>query len=321
MRADITLSFIGRKIGTYTGDGVEYCGDLDFDDLGVPQSIYQRVEPIAECLSLPDELARLSPRSQNSHKGSYGHLLVIGGNDGMGGAPFMTAAAALRTGTGLVSVATHPDHASVFSAAQPELMVRGVSSPSEIEVLIEQCSVIAVGPGLGSSRWSYELLQAALSSGKPIVIDADALNLIAKETQPELLPSRMVMTPHPGEAARLLGIASQEVQSNRAETVNELVQRYGGVQVLKGAGTLIAEDGWMGLCSYGNPGMSSAGMGDVLTGVIAGLLAQGMSPVAAARLGACVHSSAADRLAEQYGQRGLLATDLIPVAREILNGG
>ena len=320
IRADVTVSFIGQKFGAWTGAGCEYCGELMFDGLGVPEDLYAAPQAMANVLSLSEELNALPVRGALNHKGSHGHLLVIGGAPGMGGAPLMTAVAALRTGVGLVSVATHPDHLSALLMKQPELMAHGLDSGSQIDSLLERATVIAIGPGLGTDAWAQRIMQATLASGKPLLLDADALNLLSEGLFPSTaIKSDLIMTPHPGEASRLLGITSREVQSDRYSAISLLTEKFSGVQVLKGAGTLVQFQDQLSLCSYGNPGMSSGGMGDVLTGIIAGLWAQGLQPEQAARLGVCVHSKAADLLAEKYGQRGLLAMDLIPVVRELLN--
>jgi NAD(P)H-hydrate epimerase len=256
------------------------------------------------------------PRPKNAHKGLFGHVLVVGGDYGFAGAARMAAEAAARVGAGLVSVATRPEHALLIPVARPELMARGIESPEALGPLLERAGVIAVGPGLGNSDWSAALFSRILETGAQLVVDADALNLLARDP---LKRSDWILTPHPGEAARLLGCTSAEVQNDRFAAAAQLQQRYGGVCVLKGCGTVIAtETQAPAVCSDGNPGMASGGLGDVLTGTIAGLLAQGLDLHAAALLGVCLHAAAGDRAARD-GQRGLLAMDLMSWLRRLMN--
>ncbi|MGA7802375.1 MAG: NAD(P)H-hydrate dehydratase, partial [Gammaproteobacteria bacterium] len=222
----------------------------------------------------------------------------------------------LRVGAGLVSIATRAAHATLLAAVRPELMPHGVEGPAELAPLLERATVVALGPGLGQGDWGRRMYQTVLASGLPLVVDADALNLLAKG--PRMLEN-WVLTPHPGEAGRLLGGSAGEIQADRFAALGRLIARYGGTCVLKGAGTLIGDAGGpVSVCGLGNPGMASGGMGDVLTGVIAGLCAQGLSLPAAARAGVCVHAGAGDRAARS-GERGLLAGDLIGELRAELN--
>ncbi|GMU47389.1 MAG: bifunctional NAD(P)H-hydrate repair enzyme Nnr [Porticoccaceae bacterium] len=322
VRAAATVTFIGRKLGLYTGRGPACTGAVAFASLEVPDDIYRTVLPAAECLALGKLRSTLPPRERDAHKGRFGHVLVIGGDRGFGGAALMAAEAAARSGAGLVSVATHPTHAAAFLTRRPELMVKAVPSGQELEPLLAVPSVLVVGPGLGRSPWSEQMLQQAFGTALPMVLDADALNLLASgRFGTEFSERRWVLTPHPGEAARLLGLDNAQVQADRPEACRRLQQRFGGAVLLKGAGTLIAgPDGPLGVCPYGNPGMASGGMGDVLAGIIGALLAQGLEPAAAARLGACLHGRAADLAAAARGEVGLLASDLPDLVRELLNG-
>ncbi|MDX1606984.1 MAG: NAD(P)H-hydrate dehydratase, partial [Candidatus Competibacterales bacterium] len=316
VRAALTISFIGLKRGLFTGQGPAQCGPVRFDDLGVPHTVHGALEPDARRYTGADRGRLLAPRPRTAHKGHFGHVLVIGGAAGFAGAARMAAEAAARTGAGLVSCAVGPGQAGLISAARPEIMAREVADAEALKPLLERATVLAVGPGLGTGDWSRSLLQAALDAGRPLVLDADALNLLAQTPQRR---EDWVLTPHPGEAARLLGETTAAVQQDRFDAATRLTERYGGVVVLKGAGTLIATpDRPPALIDAGNPGMASGGMGDVLTGLIAGLLAQGLEPFAAARLGAWLHATAADRAAG-FGERGLLATDLLPELRSLLN--
>lgn len=317
VRAAVTVSFIGLKQGMFTGDGVACCGRVVFSGLQVPTAIYQEVPPSSQRISRDLLEEHLPPRPLDTHKGHCGHVLVIGGAPGMSGAARMAAEAAARAGTGLVSVATHPAHAAVLNQGRPELMVHAVDSARQLPPLVQKATVIALGPGLGQDPWAQDLYQAAMHCGKPLVVDADALNLLAREEVSKR--DDWVLTPHPGEAARLLERSSRAVQDDRFAAVLELQQRYGGVAVLKGAGTLVASDSLaISLCSHGNPGMASGGMGDVLTGLIAGLMAQGLSAAVAAQLGVYVHARAGDEGA-RLGERGLLAADLLPFIHRLVN--
>lgn len=317
VEADVSVSFIGLKQGMFSGEGPACCGEILFDDLAVPGDLYDDISAPA-CLYRGDDLPLLLPkRSRSAHKGNNGHVLIIGGDHGMAGAARLAAEAAARCGAGLISIATRPAAADMQAAQRPELMFRGVDSVADLDPLLERASVIAIGPGLGTSRWGQSLLAAVLDRDLPLVIDADALNLLAQQPQQR---RRWILTPHPGEAARLLASDTRTIQQNRFAAVQALVQRYGGVSILKGAGSLIASQNVpVNVCPAGNPGMASGGMGDVLTGVIAGLLAQGLNDYDAARTGVYIHARAADLAAAAGGERGLLAGDLFPYLRQLVN--
>ncbi|MCW8906436.1 MAG: NAD(P)H-hydrate dehydratase [Sedimenticola sp.] len=317
VQADATVTFIGLKQGLFTGEGPDLCGEIMFDDLGVPAGLYDAVEATANRMTWTGCARKLQPRRRTAHKGNCGHLLVVGGDSGFSGALQMAGEAAARTGAGLVSLATRAAHAALVSSRRPELMSHGVESATELAPLLVRADVVAIGPGLGQRSWGRAMLGRVLESGVPMVVDADALNLLAQEPT---CRDNWVLTPHPGEAARLLGCSVAEIQSDRFQAARSLQQRYGGVVLLKGAGTLVVEaaDRLPGVCVEGNPGMASGGMGDLLTGIIGGLMAQGESPGAAARMGVCLHGQAAD-LAAREGERGMLATDLLPNLRRLLN--
>ena len=290
-----------------------------FDGLQVPDAVYQQVPADVRLLSEPD-LGRLAaPRRRGSHKGDFGHVLVVGGSEGKSGAAILAARAAARSGAGLVTVATRPEHAALSAATRPELMCHGVEKPQQLDPLLHRASVVAIGPGLGQGRWGRSLLGRILQTKLPLVVDADALNLLAAEPTER---DDWILTPHPGEAARLLAGTTGQIQADRFLAVARLQQRFGGVAVLKGSGTLIQGRASRppAVCSQGNPGMASGGMGDVLTGVIGGLVAQGFEPEEAACIGVCLHAAAADRAAEA-GERGLLAADLMPAIRCLVNPG
>ncbi len=316
--AAATITFIGLKQGLFTGQGPACCGEVHFADLDVPPDIYPALHPACWRYAGDDLPTLLPRRSRSAHKGHFGHVLVIGGELGMAGAARMAGEAAARCGAGLVSVATRTAHAGLQAAVRPELMFHGIEAPEALEPLLHRATVIATGPGLGRGDWGRNMLRAALASDRPLVLDADALNLLALE--PAYRDS-WILTPHSGEAARLLKMTPAQVEADRFAAVEDLALRFGGVAVLKGAGSLIASkaDGVVALCVAGNPGMASGGMGDVLTGVIAGLLAQGLPLFMAAKAGAYLHGRAGDLAARAGGERGLLATDVIDQVRSCVN--
>jgi len=315
VRADLTVTFVGLKSGLFLGDAPAHCGAIRFADLDIPDSYRDGIEPAYRSVDDARLLAELGPRARGAHKGDFGHVLVIGGGEGMPGAVRLAGEAALRTGAGRVSVATHPSHAAILIATRPELMSHAVDDASDLEPLLEKTDVVAFGPGLGQSGWARALYARIAESSLPAIWDADALNLLA--TSPAQAANR-VITPHPGEAATLLETRTASVQADRPSALASLVAKYGGTAVLKGAGSLVSTDSTPFLCVSGNPGMAAPGMGDVLTGIIAGLLAQGLRMEDAAAMGVEVHARAGDRAA-RAGERGLIASDLISELRAVLN--
>lgn len=258
----------------------------------------------------------LPPRPRDAHKGMFGHVLVIGGDLGFVGAVRLAAEGALRVGAGLVSIATRPDHATFIAITRPEIMSHGITTPMQLKKLISQATVICIGPGLGQSKWAKNLFDEVLQTKLPIIVDADALNLLAKQPRKR---NNWILTPHPGEAARLLMVDSQDVQTDRRESIKNIQNKYTGVCVLKGADTLVLSvNKELYQCVQGNPGMATPGMGDLLSGVIAGLVAQSLSLSNAAALGVILHASAAD-LAAKKGERGMIASDLLPFIRQLVN--
>lgn len=318
--ADVTLTFVALKRGLFTADAPDFVGTIEYASLGA-EALNPQEEYDCERLDLTDLLDALPPRQRTAHKGLFGHVMVIGGDSGMGGAVLMATEAAARCGAGLISAATRPEHVSAVLARRPEIMVAGVTSGQALEPLLEKPTVLVVGPGLGRSAWSEQMLQQATLSGLPLVLDADALNLLAEgRVVREPRRDNWVLTPHPAEAARLLNITTADVQRDRFAAVRALQQRYGGVIVLKGAGTLVCgTSGVIGACTGGNPGMASGGMGDVLAGIIGSLLAQDVDAEEAAKLGVCLHAEAADSAAEEHGERGLLASDLMAHLQALVN--
>ncbi len=315
IQATLTATFIGLKQGLFTGVAADYVGQIRFADCGVPAEVFTGVEPSAQRLSSQWLTGQLLRRAASTHKGQCGHVLVIGGDHGMGGAVRMAAEAAARSGAGRVSVATRAAHVSALLAARPELMVHAVESTAELQALLARADVVAIGPGLGQSEWGQAMVAAVWSADQPLVVDADALNLLAQHPQQR---AQWVLTPHPGEAARLLNQSVATVQADRFAASAALSAQYGGVSVLKGAGSIIRDAQECALCTAGNPGMASGGMGDVLTGVIAAFVAQGLPLMEAACAGVQVHAMAAD-VAARAGERGLLAGDVIAALRQCVN--
>lgn len=316
VEADVTVCFIGLKLGLLTGAGPRYTGRLVFAGLDVQRSAYDGTQPAALRLTQEQRIAFLPARRRDAHKGDHGHVLLVGGDVGMSGAIRLAGEACLRAGSGWASVATRGVHAGLIAQSRPELMCHGVEQASDISALLSRASVIALGPGLGKADWGRAMWKMLQSSKLPLVLDADGLNLLAEAP---VQRGEWVLTPHPGEAARLLGCTTGDIQQDRPAAVSALAERYGAVVVLKGAGTLVQAHGEpMYVCDAGNPGMAVAGMGDVLCGVIAAFLAQGLSPSIAARMGVLVHALAGDAAA-QTGERGLLPSDLLPHIRLLAN--
>lgn len=317
VHADLTVSFLGLKAGLFTGAGPACTGLLRFDDLAVPPKVYGSLLPRARRLrSATMRETGLKRRARDTHKGDFGRVLVVGGDHGMGGAVRLAAEAALRSGAGLVTVATQGAHVAGLLAGLPEAMVHGIETAGDIEALLGRASVVAIGPGLGRGPWGRMLLKSVLASHLPLVVDADALNLLAEAPHKH---GRWILTPHPGEAARLLGTDTATVQRDRYACVERIAERFDAVTVLKGAGSLIAAHGEItSVCTAGNPGMAAPGMGDVLTGIVAALVAQGLPLPEAARQGVYVHAAAGD-LAARQGERGLMARDLMDPLRHLVN--
>ena len=314
VRADLTITFIGEKIGLYTGDGPAFSGEVVFNNLAVPPSIYSKVKYAARILELKSQKLHMPKRKENSHKGSHGHALIVGGDEGMGGAVIMAAEAALYSGAGLVSLLTHPSNVSAALSRKPEIMVKGLTKSLDLSRVLDSASSIVLGPGLGTGKWGVELYRQIIKVNKPLVLDADGLNCLASHPHAR---GNWILTPHPGEGKRLL---EKDCQADRVNSVIELSKLYRATMVLKGPGTLVSNElGDVSLCPYGNSGMAAGGMGDILSGVIGALVAQGISNFESAKLGVVLHSFAADVIAGRQGKIGLLATDLLPEIRRLLN--
>jgi len=305
VEAAATVSFIGRKRGLYTGQAGRFCGRRFFDGLGLPEAVFADYPADAVVLDA-GRLPRVLPsRAPDTHKGMLGHVVVVGGAQGMEGAAGLAGAAALRCGSGLVTLVVAGQAA--IAAIQAELMVQSVSEATDLDPFLARAQCVAVGPGLGQSQQSAAWFARAWARTGPLVVDADALNLLARSPRPR---EQTILTPHPGEAARLLGCDVAAVQSDRFAAARSLAERFAATVVLKGWGSLVAAaDGRAAVCPYGGPAMASAGMGDALTGVIASLYGQGLAAFDAACVGVLIHALAGDRAAR--GRRQILASDLI----------
>ncbi|MEC7296938.1 MAG: NAD(P)H-hydrate dehydratase [Pseudomonadota bacterium] len=318
VEATCTVTFIGDKIGLHTGDAPAYTGDIDFRPLGVKAQAFFDIPPTA--WRLDDALLgeAFTPRSRTSHKGSLGHVLVMGGAPGFGGAALLASQAAARLGAGKVTLATAHEHITASLVRCPEVMARAVRGGADAADLPASADVVVIGPGLGQESWGQAMFQSALKASSPLVVDADALNLLASRW-PDLRRDNWILMPHPGEAARLLGCSVSDVQADRPEAARALQRARGGIVILKGAGSLIAGPSGLVVCPYGNPGMASGGRGDVLSGMLGALVGQFNSLEQSAWLGVMAHALAGDEAAKAAGERGLLASDLASYARVLIN--
>lgn len=314
--AKATITFIGFKLGLLTGSGLSHTGELVMHDLQLPAELHSYVKPVAEKVHLALFTNYLKPRLRDWHKGLSGHVLVVGGGVGYSGAARLAGEAALRVGAGRVTLAVWPEYAPYLNVHYPELMCRGIKSADDLKALLAAADVVVLGPGLTETAWGEALWQAVIETDLPLVVDADALNLLSEKG---LNRENWVLTPHPGEAARLLNVSVADVQSDRLAAAKGMAMQYGGAVVLKGAGTLVMTPHALPvICDKGNPGMATAGMGDVLSGVIGGLIAQSVPLSEAAKLGVLVHAQAGD-LAAKEGERGMIASDLLPCLRRLVN--
>jgi ADP-dependent NAD(P)H-hydrate dehydratase / NAD(P)H-hydrate epimerase len=315
IRATRTLAFIALKSGYFLGEAPDYVGPIALAGLELPAGTRESQAPVLRRLTPALAAEALPPRRRSAHKGEHGRVLVIGGFE-MAGAARLAGEAALRTGAGLVTVATRASSVGAVLEARPELIARAASGERELVRLASAADAVAVGPGLGTDAEASAAFAAAATSERPLVVDADALTLLAGAPRRR---EDWILTPHPGEAARLLNCGVPEVQRDRLAAVRAIADRYGGTCVLKGARTLVQGAGalpWV--CDRGNPGMATAGSGDVLTGVIAALLAGGVAPPLAAAAGVLLHAEAGDRAA-RGGERGVIAGDLVAELRAVVN--
>ncbi|MGB1683108.1 MAG: NAD(P)H-hydrate dehydratase [Arenicellales bacterium] len=313
VRSTVTVTFIGIKPGLVTGPALDHCGTVLLEDLGLSSD-----RRWGNIISVATVSGLRTVRKKNFHKGRAGHIGIVGAGPGMPGAAALCAMAALKSGVGKVTVGCHPISAQAVAAQCPEAIVRGLTSPKDVQELLGDIDVLALGPGLGKSEWSRMVFAPCLEAELPKVIDADGLNLLAHGENQSL---KAVLTPHPGEAARMLGRSTGDIEADRPDAAEALAIRFNSTAVLKGAGTLIKGldlPAWV--CPRGNPGMASAGMGDVLTGVVAGFRGQGLCDVDSAVWGVWCHASAGDLAAREVGLVGFLASDVIdriPVVRDV----
>ena len=327
VNASITITFIGIKRGLLTGQAANHVGLLQFSDLGVlPESLsvghlFSSDLPIQR-LEFSELLMSLPLRRGSEHKGNFGHLSLVGGDNGMGGAILMAAESSFCCGIGLVSIITHMQNTTAALIRLPEAMAHGMSDDVDkalVGQILCKSTALVVGPGIGRRSWARWLVNMSLKQNLPVVLDADGLNLLADGSADVRFRDDWILTPHPGEAARLLKTDIATIEQDRFAAVIALQKKYGGVIVLKGAGTLIADHRGIFVCAYGNSSMATAGMGDVLSGIIGALLAQGVSCLDAACLGVCIHALAGDEEVSRNGRIGLRSTGLFPYIRYVLN--
>ncbi|MHB1586456.1 MAG: NAD(P)H-hydrate dehydratase [Acidiferrobacteraceae bacterium] len=300
--ADATLCFVALKAGLFTGDALDYRGTLLFDDLDVPPEAYAQVPPVAVRMRDPRAIP-LPIARRNTHKGEAGSVLIVGGGPGMPGAVRLAGEAAYAGGAGVVTIATHGVHAACLNVTVPELIVHGVDDLALLEG--RRFDALAIGSGLGHSAWAQALWSQALTFSGPMVVDGDALRLLARS--PVRRPN-FVLTPHPGEAAALLGCSAGTIQSDRRSASARIAETFGGVCVLKGAGTIVAGANECFICDCGSTALATAGTGDVLVGLTVALLARGLPASEAARLAVMLHG----RAGEHAARPGLRASGIIP---------
>ena len=310
VRAKLTCSFVCPKIGTLTGPGIDYCGELHICDLGIPQEIYEKVSgiPVLESSRTVNSKPKHKP---TAHKYNKGCTLIIGGDHSMGGAIILAAEAAQRAGAGLVRVLTRKEHLAPLLSRCPECIVAEYNDNADIAAHLTKADVVALGPGLGTRSWGESVFQEVIQNQpKKLVIDADGLRLLKHSRSIDL--SHAILTPHAGEAARMLDSDSKTVNQDRPSFAKKLSKTYCCTVVLKGAGSFIAKDGEIKyLSTFANPALATAGSGDVLTGLIAGNYLNTEDPVEAAQVGMLLHQNACIRAERHAEHRVLLARDLI----------
>lgn len=323
VKADLTVCLIALKPGLLSGKAKEYLGELVVDNLGIDLRGYPNIRTFGQVLDIDQAIENLPKRSANFHKYDAGLCVIVGGDFGMGGAPIISAEGSMRIGAGLTRIVTRPDHMIACLARNPECLVNGITTIHEARRLITRATAVVIGPGLGKSPWSKKMLRIFMDADVPIILDADALSLIAeKELTFNYKAKEIIITPHTGEAAKLLGCSASDVEENRYEAVNKLQSVFGGVVLLKGPGSVLSSIHTHELlvCPYGNASLATAGSGDLLSGVIGGLVAQGKTIQEAAEIGVSIHSYASDMALHEHADKGLIATDLLAYMRRIING-
>ena len=332
VKAKITVTFIALKKGLFTGQARSYCGEVKFNNLGLPADPYQNIKYSAVRLIKQHFKNILPKRNASAHKGDFGKILIIGGKEGMQGAPLLAGRAALRTGAGMVYVLANNTEQHNGINYCPEILWQNFVGTKQLKELLEKATVIVLGPGLGQDKNSKLLFDEVMQSNLPIILDADGLNILSEKFNNKFkIRKNLILTPHPKEAARLLQVDVATIEADRFLAATQLAQKFKATVVLKGAGTIITtyqdnqndqdkkEKNLFYLCDLGNPGMATAGMGDVLTGVIAALVAQHLSVEDAAKLGVFVHAIAADFAAKENGAVGMVASDLSMYIRRLIN--
>jgi len=324
--ADITATFVAQKRGCFTSVGKKFSGEIIYSDLEIPKNLFSKITSTSYVVDYEDSISKVVYREQDAHKGHFGNVVIVGGDRGLGGAGLLSSRAAVYSGAGLTSLVTRPEHVSASLVSCPEVMVKGVDSGQDIEEHLVKPDVIAIGPGLGQSAWSEQMIQRVFWEAEKrdvsVIMDADALNLLTKLKLSSNLPKSLILTPHPGEAARLLNTSVAVIESNRFSAAAKIQKKFNATVVLKGSGTVICHKSggtqkW-GICDSGNPGMATGGMGDVLTGIIAGLLAQGLTLKEAAEAGVDLHAKAADQASLEFGEAGLTSSDVINELKYLL---
>ena len=324
--ADITATFVAQKRGCFTSVGKKFSGEIIYSDLEIPKNLFSKITSTSYVVDYEDSISKVVYREQDAHKGHFGNVVIVGGDRGLGGAGLLSSRAAVYSGAGLTSLVTRPEHVSASLVSCPEVMVKGVDSGQDIEEHLVKPDVIAIGPGLGQSAWSEQMIQRVFWEAEKrdvsVIMDADALNLLTKLKLSSNLPKRLILTPHPGEAARLINTSVAVIESNRFSAAAKIQKKFNATVVLKGSGTVICHKSggtqkW-GICDSGNPGMATGGMGDVLTGIIAGLLAQGLTLKEAAEAGVDLHAKAADQASLEFGEAGLTSSDVINELKYLL---
>ena len=316
VRADVTTTFAYPKVGEMLFPGAELCGRLAVIDIGIPPEALAAVRPGLRLLEAP-EVGRLLPRrARDAHKGTFGHVVVIAGSRGKTGAALLAAEAAARAGAGLTTLAIAGSLLPVMEGRVREVMSEPLAETFDaamVERVLDGRAAVTCGPGLGQTDDARALVHHVVRHARmPLVLDADGLNAVAGTPILRERPAATVVTPHPGEMARLLGCSTEEVQADRLAAARRFAAEHDAVTVLKGARTVIAApDGAGAISPTGNPGMASGGMGDVLAGIVGGLLAQRLDPLAAACFGVFAHGAAADAVVARRGEVGLLAGDLL----------
>ena len=313
--ANTTISFVGVKSGLLTGEARNFTGDVAIDTLGIPDSLIDSADKLGYTLANPTPNQLLAPRKESSYKNNHGHVLVVGGNIGYPNAARLAGEAAARTGAGLVTIATHPDSVAPIAAGCASLMVNGIQDPRQLNNLLRKADAVVIGPGLGQDKWAQKIFAHVIETELPLVVDADALHLLSKNPSKS---DHWVLTPHPGEAAQLLSCNKDEIQLHRLTSVLAIEEQYGGMTILKGSGSLTCYEQEIGFCTSGNASLATGGTGDVLAGIIAGLMAQGASLRDATHCGIMLHGRAAEMVSTD-GSRGILAQDLFPALYKLVN--